>query len=291
MGITSGVYQGDLMFTNDKKRQKIDGQNYITFHPNTIVYAVPVNSALGTQINRANIGVVWHTAYTGASFETMRAAFGQNIAKKFRKNPNVWMDDANYKDYSGTATFTKRETDALTALLSNAGTIFRGINAKTLNAIKDNDELNQLFNTFNNKKVREGEKIVNTRLHTQQLFHYIHDKYQMKIDSMKSEKGRNTWTEKRKEILKFFAEHDQGEIAKIFDLINTLADAKQMVITKMNEAGHIKTFLKTRNGFKVTNVEGFVAIDHMTGGAVKIVDRMEFSYANFSPDVIKGWQK
>ena len=291
MGITSGVYQGDLMFTNDKKRQKIDGQNYITFHPNTIVYAVPVNSALGTQINRAKIGVVWHTAYTGASFETMRAAFGQNIAKKFRKNPNVWMDDANYKDYSGTATFTKRETDALTALLSNAGTIFRGINAKTLNAIKDNDELNQLFNTFNNKKVREGEKIVNTRLHTQQLFHYIHDKYQMKIDSMKSEKGRNTWTEKRKEILKFFAEHDQGEIAKIFDLINTLADAKQMVITKMNEAGHIKTFLKTRNGFKVTNVEGFVAIDHMTGGAVKIVDRMEFSYANFSPDVIKGWQK
>ena len=291
MGITSGVYQGDLMFTNDKKREKIDGQNYITFHPNTIVYAVPAASALGTQINRAKIGIVWHTAYTGNSFETMRAAFGSDIAKKFRKNPNVWMDDANYKDYSGTATFTKRETDALTALLSHAGTIFRGINAKTLNAIKDNSELNQLINTFNNKKVREGEKIVNTRLHTQQLFHYIHDKYQMKIDGMKSEKGRNTWTEKRKEILKFFADNNQGDIAKIFDLINTLAEAKQMVITKMNEAGHIKTFLKTRSGFKVTNVEGFVAIDHMTGGAVKIVDRMEFSYANFSPDIIKGWAK
>jgi len=291
MGITSGVYQGDLMFTNDKKREKIDGQNYITFHPNTIVYAVPATTPLGVQINRAKIGIVWHTAYTGNSFETMRAAFGSNIAKKFRANPNVWMDDANYKDYSGTATFTKRETDALTALLSHAGTIFRGINAKTLNAIKDNNDLNQLINTFNNKKVREGEKIVNTRIHTQQLFHYIHDKYQMKIDGMKSEKGRNTWTEKRKEILKFFADNDQGEIAKIFDLINTLAEAKQMVINKMNEAGHIKTFLKTRSGFKVTNVEGFVAIDHLTGGAVKIVDRMEFSYANFSPDIIKGWAK
>ena len=154
LGITSGVYQGDLMFTNDKKREKIDGVDYVTFHPNTIVYAVPVNTPLGQTIQKAKIGVVWHTAYTGRSFETMRAQFGTNIVRKFRANPNVWMDDANYKDYSGTATFTKRETDALTALLSNAGTIFRGINAKTLNAIKDNDELNQLFNTFNNKKVR-----------------------------------------------------------------------------------------------------------------------------------------
>lgn len=291
LGITSGVYQGDLMFTNDKKREKIDGTDYVTFHPNTIVYAVPVNSTLGQTIQKAKIGIVWHTAYTGTSFETMRAAFGQNIVRKFRKNVNVWMDDANYKDYSGTATFTKRESDAVTALLSNAGTIFRGINATTLNAIKDNDELNQLINTFNNKKVREGEKIVNTKLHTQQLFHYIHDKYQMKIDGMKSEKGRENWTQKRKDILKFFADHDQAEIAKIFDLMNTLADAKQMIITKMNEAGHLKTFLKTRNGFKVTSVEGFVAIDHLSGGAVKIVDRMEFSRANFSADVIKGWQK
>ena len=291
LGITSGVYQGDLMFTNDKKREKIDGINYVTFHPNTIVYAVPVTSSLGQQIQKAKIGVVWHTAYTGTSFETMRAAFGQNIVRKFRKNPNVWMDDANYKDYSGTATFTKRESDAVTALLSQAGRLFHQIDAKTLNAIKDNEELNQAINTFNNKKVREGEKIVNTKLHTQQLFHYIHDKYQMKIDSMKSEKGRNTWNEKRKEILKFFADHDQAEIARIFDLLNTLADAKQMIINKMNEAGHINTFLKTPNGFKVTNVEGFVAIDHLSGGAVKIVDRMEFSRANFSADVIKGWQK
>jgi hypothetical protein len=64
-----------------------------------------------------------------------------------------------------------------------------------------------------------------------------------------------------------------------------------MVVNKMNEAGHLSTFLKTRNGFRVTNVEGFVAIDHLTGGAVKIVDRMEFSRSNFSADIIKGWQR
>jgi hypothetical protein len=49
------------------------------------------------------------------------------------------------------------------------------------------------------------------------------------------------------------------------------------------------TFVKTKSGFKVTNVEGFVAIDRMEGGAVKLVDRLEFSTNNFSKDIIKGW--
>ena len=53
----------------------------------------------------------------------------------------------------------------------------------------------------------------------------------------------------------------------------------------------IKTFLKTKSGFVVTDQEGYVAIDHMTGGAVKIIDRMEFSRANFSADILKGWQR
>lgn len=291
LGITSGVYQGDLMFTNDKKREKIDGVDYITFHPNTIVYAVPANSELGQRISKAKIGIVWHTMYTGTSFETMRAQFGQNIVRKFKNVPTIWHDDANYKDYSGTATFTKRETDEVTAMLSRAGTLFRGINANTLNAIAANKELNQLVNTFTNKMVREGERIQNAKMHVQQLFHYIHARYEMEIDKRKSEKGKKDQRDKRQEILKFFVDHDQAEIAKIFELVSLLADTKQMIINKMNEAGHLRTFLKTANGFKVTSVEGFVAIDHLSGGAVKIVDRMEFSRSNFSPDIIKGWTK
>ena len=70
-----------------------------------------------------------------------------------------------------------------------------------------------------------------------------------------------------------------------------LVDAKHMIINKMNQAGHINTFLRTNTGFKVTGVEGFVAIDRLSGGAVKLVNRMEFSKANFSPDIIKGWEK
>ena len=73
--------------------------------------------------------------------------------------------------------------------------------------------------------------------------------------------------------------------------MNKLIEAKSMIIDKMNNASEIGTFLRTRNGFKATTPEGFVAIDKLTGGAVKLVDRLEFSRANFSTDVIKGWEK
>jgi hypothetical protein len=291
LGIKSGVYQGDLMFTNDKKVETIDGVKYITFHPNTIVYAVPLKTPLASQIVKAKIGVVWHTTYTGKSFEEMKATFGQPIVSKMNKVPSVWMDDANYKDYSGTATFTAAETAQLTNILANAGKIFQSIPAKTLNAIKNDDELNAAVNTYNNSKVRAGQAISNTRVHVVGLYNYIHDKYQKEIEKRATDKGKTAQEDKRKKVLKFFTDHDQAEIIKIFDLVNLLAAAKQMIVNKMNEAGHINTFLRTTTGFKVTGVEGFVAVDHLTGGAVKIVDRMEFSKSNFSPDIIKGWQR
>ena len=76
LGIKSGVYQGDLMFTKgDVRTETIDGEKYYTFQPNTIVYAVPINSALGKIISKASIGIVWHTIYEGDSFENMKAVF------------------------------------------------------------------------------------------------------------------------------------------------------------------------------------------------------------------------
>jgi hypothetical protein len=48
------------------------------------------------------------------------------------------------------------------------------------------------------------------------------------------------------------------------------------------------TFIRTDNGFRVTAPEGFVAIDN-SGKAVKLVDRLEFSRANFT--AAKAWDK
>lgn len=289
LGIKSGVYQGDLMFTkSDLKKETIDGQKYITFHPNTIVYAVPENSDLANTIKQAKIGVVWHTTYTGDSFETMKASFGKSIVQHLKPTPSVWMDDANYKDYSGTATFTAAETTVINGLINKAQTKFNGIKLEALDAISQNEELLMQIKTYNNTKIRSGEGFSDTKAHVKGLFDYIHAKLEPK---QKTEKGKAAGEEKRKAVLKYFSEHNPQDIQDIFDLANAMTEAKDMIVAKMNQAGHISTFLKTTNGFKTTGVEGFVAIDHLKGGAVKVINRMEFSRSNFSADIIKGWQR
>ena len=74
MGIKD-VLQGDLMFTDDVETTDIEGKKYYTFQPNTIVYAVDVNSDLGKKIKNAKIGVVWHTTYKGNALQDMKNIF------------------------------------------------------------------------------------------------------------------------------------------------------------------------------------------------------------------------
>tara|TARA_R100000808_G_C2155495_1_gene168225 strand:- start:3493 stop:4722 length:1230 start_codon:yes stop_codon:yes gene_type:complete len=289
LGIRRGVYQGDLMFTKgDVKSEQIDGKSYYTFHPNTILYAVDASSDLGKFINRAQIGVVWHTTYSGRSIKDMKASFGKDIVSKFRKNRNVWMDDATYKDVSGSATFTADETTAITSILSQAGSTFRRIDGDVLRTIAADEELKQKIKTYNNTYVRSGEPFPNPKSHTTGLYKYIQDWYQKEIDKKKTQKAKDDWSQKRDNIMaKIFSKTD--DLVNIFTLMNQIVDAKQMVVDKLNKAEGLGTFLRTSNGFKTTNREGYVAID--SSGAVKLVDRLEFSRANFSPEIIKGWQK
>jgi hypothetical protein len=291
LNIKSGVYQGDLMFTSDDLNvETIDGEKYYTFHPNTILYAVPVNSDLGRKLKSAKMGIVWHTSYKGKSFESMSASFGKSIASKLGSTSSVWHDDATYKDVSGTATFTKTETDTITAILSAAGKTFKSVPGRLLDAFKDNEELRILTKTFINTKIRTGEDIIGNRL-AQDLLNYLHNHYKTKISGMKSPRGKKGWEEKRNATMSVFSQYSKKQLSNLFELMKYLVIAKRMIIDKMNQASSIGTFLKTSSGLKVTDQEGFVAIDHLSGGAVKLVNRLEFSRANFSKDIVKGWQR
>jgi len=291
LGIKSGVYQGDFLFSkSDLKKETIDGEKYVTFHPNTIVYAIPVNSELGRTIRSKKIGIVWHTAYDGKSFESMKATFGKNIVNNFKNAKDIWSVDAEFKDVSGKATFTAKETAEVTALLSQAGKLFRKLDSKTLDGISDNPELLQKVKTHFNTKVREGQRITNVKSHVRSLVNYIADYYGKQADKRKTQKGKDVQFSKRDEILKFFSNANVKNLENIFTMMNLIIEAKEMVIDKMDEASSIGTFLRTNKGFEVTSPEGYVGIDRK-GNALKLVNRMEFSRANFSSDIIKGWQK
>lgn len=291
LGIT-GVVQGDFLYTKaDLREVDIGGQPHITFHPNTIVYSVPKNSELARTILASRIGVVWHTTYRGDSLATMSASFGEEIASGLKQTKSVWSVDAVYKDVSGSANFNAEETAQLTELLSKAGKIFSGMDRSTLDGISDNDELLVRVKAFINSKVRVGERIGDSSKFVDDLMKYIHDFYQKEIDKKITEKSKAVWINKRSQIMNYFSNTPKSEIVKIFDMYNHIVDAKHMIIRKLDKAKQIGTFLKTADGYKVTEQEGFVAIDHLGKNAVKLIDRLQFSHANFSADIQKGWQQ
>ena len=280
------VLQGDMMFTQDDlSTETIDGKSYLTFQPNTIVYAVPKESS--DKIKKAKMGIVWHTTYSGKTLQDMRASFGVNI-KGLTKTNDVWFTDADYRDTSGTINFNKSETDAITSILSQAGKTFRKFNSSFTKQLMSRQDVVILIKTFNNAKVREGQKITNTGKHTQELIKYVDAKMQKNIDSVKTPKTKEA-KQKVKDNLISFLSSNKGNLKIVFDMQNLLTDAKNTIIRKLEKAkGVMDTFIRTENGYRVTAPEGFVAIDQM-GDAVKLVDRLEFSQANFT--AAKNWTK
>lgn len=283
-----GVIQGDFLFSSDDLKTKtIDGQKYTVFHPNTIAYAVPYDQA--QEIRSAKIGIVWHTTYTGSSFESMKAQYGVNVSR-LKKSSNVWSQDAMLRD-AQRATMTEEETAQVNEYLSQAGRLFNQISGTTLRELEANQKLAELIEQYANTYVRAGRVIPDSRKHVAGLIRWIEQKYQKEIDSRKSERGKQTQIGKRDEILKFFSASNRASLIKMIDLQKSIVLAKLKLINKLNSLKSIDTFVKTKQGYKVTGEEGYVAIDTLGGDAVKLVDRMEFSYNNFSSDILKGWDK
>ena len=283
-----GILQGDMMFTKgDLKKETIDGESYITFQPNTIVYAVPTNSKLAQMMMAAQVGIVFHTSYTGQKMEDMKASFNIDIGR-LATTKDVWFRDASFTDASGSATFTEEETKQITTILSLAGRTFQTIPALTLNRISSSDTILEYIKTFNNTKVREGKKITDTRAHTLELVRFVEAKLNKEIAKVKREDTKRKKAAEKTEIMRFFRSSAMN-LKTIFDLQNLLVDAKLMIIRKLETIKSIGTFIRTDDGFRITAPEGFVAVSKTTGGALKLVDRLEFSQANFT--AAKNWSK
>ena len=285
-----GVIQGDFLFSKSDvtKKETIDGQNYTTFHPNTIIYAVPYDQA--KSVRDAKIGVVWHTTYTGKDFASMRASYGVDVSK-FKKTKNVWSQDAMLTNV-GEATLTAKETEEVNKHLTNCGKLFNKISGSTLRELEGNQMLAQHIEQYNNTFVREGQLLPPSASHVNGLIKWIDKKYKGEMDKRKTDKGKKTQQDKLDIIMKFFSTTNKKSLINMFDLQKSIVLAKLKLINKLNSIENTDAFVQTKKGYKVrTGAEGFVAIDKLGGDAVKLVDRMEFSYNNFSPDVLKGWDK
>jgi len=283
-----GVYQGDLLFTKgDIKAAAIDGEKMITFTPNTITYAVPINSSLGRQIRRARIGIVFHTFYSGKTMNSLSAGFGTIRGKS--GSSAVYLASAGYTDTSGSSTFTSGELARFDGLIRMAqGSLSKA--SSLLNVMKSNDPLSVGFRlkSFFNHYIRNTQGHMGKVKTLQDMFREYYDQIlTAEISDRKTAKGKEKYIQAKKDGLRFI---DRNRTALYFAIAShvSLANAKNFLIQKLSQIQSIGHFIRTPNGYRVTNPEGFVAVDRKAG-AVKLVDRLEFSRANFT--IAKDWVK
>ena len=285
-----GVIQGDMMYIQeDLQDENIDGDDYLIFKPNTIVYAIPKKSDLANQISASKMGIVFHTRYTGDSLPEMNASFDVDVSS-MKQTSNVWFRDAEYEDVSGSASMTEKETAQITGILSGAGRLFRQLNPNILKYIQNHKDVNIQIKAYTNTKIREGRPIENPDAHARGLILYLKQKLEKELNKLKTEKARLRKQQAHKEFLRFF-QTNVRQLAQIFEMQNMLIACKILILRKLEQVKTMtKTFIQDDDGFRVTNPEGFVAVDKLKSDQyVKLVDRLEFSRQNFN--AAKNWSK
>ena len=280
------VVQGDLLFTDDKYETNIDGDTCIAFQPNTIVYAVPKDSDIGQKISEAKFGIVFHTSYSGRSLDTLTASFG-NIG--IQGNTDVFVTSSDFKNASGEANMTSAEKTTYANLVNKTeGSLKQA--SRFLDLMKTNNmnkfTLNIMFKTFFNRYVREGKTLIGARNTARDFAMYFSNALDKEIATKKMKTTKDKYLDIKNKGLKFISDNQQAIYMTVASYMNLQA-AKNFMIRKLQKVNTFGTFLRTPDGYRVTAPEGFVAI--RSGQALKLVDRLEFSRANFTAD--KNWEK
>ncbi len=282
-----GVVQGDLLYTdNDITRKNLNGVPHITFTPNTITYAVPEDSDLGKQIDTAKVGIIFHTTYKGEIFADMTASAGADT-ESFTQSPDVFFDNAVYKDVSGSAKFTADETKQFMNGIDKLETLLNNVPRDLSNLLGTNQDFVPYFQMYINAMVKQGQLPTNVNQFLQGFQKFYAERMQQQIAGLKAQKALQVRQDKMKQMPAFM-----GRIKRPLQAMLTFYKSVQLlkgfVLKKMNQAMAIGSFAQTDSGLEVTDPEGFVAVDK-TGNAVKLVDRLGFSRRNLA--VVKKFQK
>jgi hypothetical protein len=281
-----GVLQGDFLFSqSDLKKIDMDGDAMISFTPNTITYAVPVKSQIGRQISRAKMGIVFHTKYTGKTLDSMTAGFGTVRGRA----TNVFLASAGYKDVSGSVKLTRNELAQFNAKLrmaegslSKASPLLDEMSKSSADGLGVGFRLKTFFNHYIRNTQGHMAKVRNL---VDMFREYYINIVQAEIDARKTEAGKQKYKDILATNTKFIDRNKNALVMAIASHV-TLQNAKNFLINKMSEIQSVGHFLRTSTGYRVTSPEGYVAVDKVAG-AVKLVDRLEFSRANFT--MPKGW--
>ena len=270
------ILQGDFMFDDQSlKTQNIDGKQHYTFKPNAITYAVEADSDLGKKIARSKFGIVFHTAYSSLD---SGAQFGVDVSG-LNNSPTVWYDDAFFKDTTGNILLTNEETKLVLNNIKKADTL----------KIDYDNIPSALLNIYINSEIKANQFLDNPNKSFTNFVAWVQNRIDKKVAKLKTDKGKQKATDAGNQQIAAI-ENNKADILNLFIASKLLADAKMIFVNKYNNAIYRTKHFKDdgAGGLAVTAPEGYVAIDRI-GNGVKLVDRLEFSRANFAMD--KGFTK
>ena len=286
-GRVNGVLQGDLMFTNDKRDESIEGQQYVSFRPNTLTYAAKKNTPLGKQIERARLGIVFHTKYMGNSLQNMTASFDVHPGD-YQSGGDVWAQRATYQDISGAANMTTVERQKYDAAVRRA----EGSSKKAtriMNKIQSGKKTlmtdTELLKFFNNY-VKVGRDIPSVKAAYNQF------QFHMGREVDKEVQKRQTTASQEKLALKFlgtleFMEKNEQEFKMLIACYMNIQYCKNILVRQLQKVQGLRIFADMGNKYVAANPEGYVAVKGER--AVKLIDRLDFSRLNFT--IPKQWDK
>ena len=282
-----GVLQGDLLFTKgDLKQVTVEGKPHLAFKPNTITYVVPADSKTAKEMQSADIGIVFHTSYSGNSMDEMKATFGFD-ASKLRPSKNVWFTDARIKDVSGQVQLSKENSAKIRSAIKELSSMSVDANTfKALNQKIGGIELVNAIKAHANAPIRSGQALEqDADKFAQEFLVALEQKFDDAVAKLKTGPEGKAGQAKlaAKSQVSDIINNNKKQIADMYKAYLKTEAVKMMFQKKMKNIKAIDSFIEQPDGsLKVTDPEGFVIVDHI-GRAMKIVDRLEFSAANFAP--------
>jgi hypothetical protein len=281
-----GIVQGDLLFTTDVKRETVNGEKLYTFTPNTITYGIPVDHPIGVATSRAKIGVVFHTHYRGNNFQTMQAVAGAKVKGSIEVlsvDNDTPMDRVGL-NHSEEVLFDKYVAN-IEKMCAASGDFLDELTTLSGTAGDAKWHVSSYLKQFFNSQIKNQKTISNTTQALEDLTNFYHSKVKPLADKIKTPK---TQVAKKKLIYdsENYLINNATKFKSMLGLYKEIQEIKQFVIDKLDKLETFKTFVQTDTGYKVTGPEGYVL--HKDGDMIKFVNRLEFSYNNFT--VAKKWR-
>lgn len=256
----TGVYQGDLMYTEGDKEEHKRG---VSFTPNTITYTAKGEDA--DKIKKSKLGIVVHTQYHGDDIHTMAADPHPDL-HNFKQHPDVWTKSANHdtKQIHYPEEAQKEFKDHMAA----ADRIHSG-NREMYRATEPHRGEGGHLETYINHTVRSDETPT-----TEGLKKHIQSKYDKMSAKLKTPAAQSRKQTEASAHLKHIDVNKQ-HYDNLLAMHNHLQKAKNVLVSHLeqHEGG-----LEHHIDGKPSKPEGFV-VNH-GGQPTKLVNRSEFAKAN-----------